>query len=264
MSGENTEAGQDAPVVASEATPPEPAQDNKAGTPSTDAQAVDSGDDTENEQPKYTEKEYKEALARETAKAAAKAERKAFREAKAQLEKAAPPMEQSAEAGEQPAKSRVTQADVEAYLAQQSKEKAFESFVEKAEAASEKYPDFMEAVSDPRLPFTDEMVEFFAESAIGDELAYHLAKNKAKAFEIANMPLLKAGRELAKLEQQLTAEPPKPKVSSAPQPINAVRKPSAAAKTYDTTDPRAAKELSTSEWIKAEEARMRRKYAGQT
>ncbi len=260
MSGEN-QAGQVTPA-ASEVADLEPEQVITAGTPPEGAEPSDADDTTQNHEPKtYTE----EDLIREKAKAAAKAERKAARaheqqlkELQARFAEQTPPAD-----GEPPKKMTVTPADVEAYLSEKKKADAFESFREKVEAATERNPEYMDVVSDPRNPFSEDMVLFFAESEVGDELAYQLAKNRTKALEIARMPPLQAGRALAKLEAEIAAAPPPKKVSTTPEPITPLRKSNSAAKNHDTTDPRAAKDLSTAEWIRQEEARMRRKLGGQ-
>lgn len=96
-----------------------------------------------------------------------------------------------------------------------------ESFQAKAEAASEKYPDFDIVVSNPRLSINKDMAEFIAESDMGADVAYHLGKNPALAQRIAEMPTVKAVRELARIETELATKP-KATPSKAPDPITPV------------------------------------------
>lgn len=103
----------------------------------------------------------------------------------------------------------------------QQAERMQESFLEKAEKAAERYPDFQTVVSNPALHITDAMVEYFAESDLGGEVAYHLGKNPLKAAAIAQMTPIKAARELARIETELASKP-KATPSKAPEPINPV------------------------------------------
>lgn len=94
-----------------------------------------------------------------------------------------------------------------------------EAFLEKAEKASERYPDFQAVVGNPNLQINEAMVEFLADSDHGGELAYFLGKNLMKAAQIAQMTPIKAARELTRIEAEL-AQPPK--TSNAPPPINPI------------------------------------------
>jgi hypothetical protein len=98
-------------------------------------------------------------------------------------------------------------------------ERRNEAFLEKAEKASERYPDFQAVVSNPTLPINDAMAEFIADSDHGAEVAYFLGKNPTKAAQIAQMSPIKAARELVRLEAELSQPP---KTSSAPPPINPI------------------------------------------
>lgn len=100
-------------------------------------------------------------------------------------------------------------------------ERRSESFLEKAEAAAERYPDFQAVVSNPSLPINDEMAEFIAESDLGADLAYYLGKHPTRAAEIARMSPVKAARELTRIETDLASRP-QARVSKAPEPITPV------------------------------------------
>lgn len=86
------------------------------------------------------------------------------------------------------------------------------------EAGVEKYSDFEELVSDPDLPITQAMAEVLAESDVGADLAYYLAKNPKEAERIARLPAVSAARELGKLEAKLPTLTA-PAVSKAPPPV---------------------------------------------
>jgi hypothetical protein len=100
-------------------------------------------------------------------------------------------------------------------------EQRSESFMEKAEKASERYVDFQAVVGNPTLAINESMAEFIADSDLGPDVAYHLGKNPAKAAQIAQMSPVKAARELARIEAEIASKP-KAKPSNAPEPINPV------------------------------------------
>lgn len=96
-----------------------------------------------------------------------------------------------------------------------------EAFFEKAEKASERYSDFQAVVSNPTLPINEAMAEFIADSDHGADVAYHLGKNPMTAAQIAQMSPMKAARELARIESEVSQKQAKP-VSKAPAPINPI------------------------------------------
>jgi hypothetical protein len=65
------------------------------------------------------------------------------------------------------------------------------------------------------------------------------------------------------IEARLSAEPTFKKTSNAPAPIAPVNARTAGAPTFDTTDPRSVKSMSTSDWIEAERQRQVKKYEAQ-
>lgn len=226
-------AGQDTPVVTDEVQNLQPEQNN-AGTTEAQTDGADGGN-KESPVPKtvtLTEEELQARIERATAKAAAKAERKAFREAVQRLQNQqqpqTPPQREAYRDDE-----AYTQAQLE-YLAEQKAEQKLkerqererservqEAFMEKAEKASERYPDFQTVVSNPALPINEAMAEFIADSDQGAELAYHLGKNPMKAAQIAQMSPVKAARELTRMEAELAAKP-KATPTKAPDPITPV------------------------------------------
>lgn len=133
----------------------------------------------------------------------------------------------------------------------QKAEQRAETFMEKAEKASERYQDFHAVVSNPSLPINEHMAEFIAESEIGADVAYFLGKNLVKAAQIAKMSPVGATRELTRLEAEIAAKP-KATPSNAPEPIKPVGtrgKASTSALPSDDDD------IDT--WMKKEQARMR-------
>jgi hypothetical protein len=104
---------------------------------------------------------------------------------------------------------------------QAEQDRLSETFLEKAEKASEKYPDFNDVVGNPNLPINTNMAEYIAESDLGHEVAYHLGKNPSVALKIANMSPVKAALELSRIEREIAAKP-QAKPSKAPEPITPV------------------------------------------
>lgn len=260
MSGE-TLTGQDAPVVDNEAQTLAPEQEN---TGTTEAQTDGADGGKESPVPRtYTEEELRERIERATAKAAAKAERRAFREALQRVQTQQSQVEPKREAFVND--EAYTEAQLE-YLAEQraarkleEREKAQqaermqEAFFEKAEKASERYPDFQVVVSNPNLPITDAMAEFIADSDAGADLAYYLGKNPMKAGQIAQMSPIKAARELTRLETELATRP-KATPSQAPDPIKPVGQRSSASSSALPSDD---DDIDT--WMRKERERARRR-----
>jgi len=96
-----------------------------------------------------------------------------------------------------------------------------ETFLEKAEKATEKYPDFQVVVSNPNLKINEGMAEFIADSELGADVAYYLGTNPMKAAQIAQMSPIKAARELTRIEAEIDAKS-KPRLTKAPEPISPV------------------------------------------
>jgi hypothetical protein len=135
----------------------------------------------------------------------------------------------------------------------EQQERAAESFLEKAEKAQERYPDYQAVVGNPSLAINEGMVEFIAESDLGADVAYFLGKNPMKAAQIAQMSPIKAARELSRIESEIASKP-KANPSKAPEPISPVGtrgKSSVSALPSDEDD------IET--WMKKEQARARRR-----
>lgn len=94
---------------------------------------------------------------------------------------------------------------------------------QKVETATTKYADF-DAVLDSadHIEVPAPLQSAIMESALGAELAYHLAKNSAELERIVSLKPYAALMELGKLEVKLS-QPPEPKkapASKAPEPIS--------------------------------------------
>lgn len=126
-----------------------------------------------------------------------------------------------------------------------------ESFIEKAEKATERYSDFQAVVSNPALRINDEMAEFISESDLGADVAYFLGKNPSKADEIAGLSPMKAARELTRIESELAARP-KATPSKAPEPISPV---GVRGKASSSALPSDSDDIGT--WMRKEQARLR-------
>lgn len=135
-------------------------------------------------------------------------------------------------------------------------------YFEKVEDAKDKYDDYEQVAHGTHWHPTEAMVEAIKASEIAPDLAYHLGSNPKEAERISRLSPILQAKEIGRIEAKLAAEPPKPtKTSSAPAPIAPVTARGVSAPSYDTTDARATKSLSTSEWIAAENKREREKMA---
>jgi hypothetical protein len=253
MSGE-TLTGQDAPVVDNEVV--QDLTPQESGNPETQTDGAEG--EKESPVPKtFTQAELDAIVAREKAKA----ERRAYRDA-LKTQSNQPKQEPTREAFVSDAAYDRAQVEYLAdqrateKLAEREKEREVErrhdAFLEKADKAAERYPDFQVVVSNPNLPINDAMAEFISESDAGADLAYYLGKNPMKAAAIAQMSPVKAARELGKLESELASRP-KATPSKAPEPIKPVgaRASTASAQPSDDDD------IET--WVKKERERLRKR-----
>ena len=135
-----------------------------------------------------------------------------------------------------------------------------EQYYEREETARDKYDDFDQVAYNPNLPVTDVMAQSIQASDVGPDVLYWLGTNPKEAVRISRLgPILQA-KEIGKIEASLTSAPPVRKSSTAPAPIAPVTPRASGGSVYDTTDPRAVKSMSTSEWIEAERLRQIKKY----
>lgn len=134
-----------------------------------------------------------------------------------------------------------------------------EAYHEREEEARTKYDDFEQVAYNPKLPITEVMAETIRSSDIGPDVAYYLGANVKEAERIARLSPFLQAKEIGRIEAKLATEPPAKKTSSAPAPITPVTARTSGNPSYDTTDPRSIKTMSTSEWIEADRARQLRK-----
>jgi hypothetical protein len=139
-----------------------------------------------------------------------------------------------------------------------------EAYHDREEDARNKYDDFEQVAYNPKLPISNAMAETIQASDIGPDIAYYLGSNPKEAARIAalNSPILQA-KEIGKLEAKITSEPVLKRTTSAPPPIAPISGRGSGTPSYDTTDPRAIKNMSTSEWIEADRQRQMKKWEAQ-
>ena len=141
----------------------------------------------------------------------------------------------------------------------QQQEALLESYQEREEAAREKYDDFEQVALNPKLPITTLMAQTIQASEVGPDVAYYLGSNPKEAERISRLPAYLQAKEIGRIEAKVQSSPPTKKTSAAPTPITPVTARSAST-TYDTTDPRSVKHMTTSQWIEAERQRQMRQW----
>jgi len=134
-----------------------------------------------------------------------------------------------------------------------------DAYHEREEDARTKYDDFEQVAYNPALPITTVMAQTIQASDIGPELAYYLGANPKEAERISRLSPFLQAKEIGKVEAKLADNPPVKRSSTAPSPISPVSAKSTGSPSYDTTDPRSVKSMSTSEWIAADRARQIKK-----
>ena len=143
--------------------------------------------------------------------------------------------------------------------AQKQRSEYVEAYHDREEDARGKYDDFEQVAYNPNLRITTVMAETIQTSDVGPDVAYYLGSNPKEADRISRMPPILQAKEIGRIEATLVSNPPVKKSSSAPTPISPVTARSNGTSTYDTTDPRSIKSMTTSEWIAAERARQVKK-----
>jgi hypothetical protein len=138
-----------------------------------------------------------------------------------------------------------------------------EQYNEREEEARGKYDDFEQVAYNPALKITAVMAQTIRASEVGPEVAYHLGTNPKEAERISRLAPFLQAKEIGRIEAKLVSDPPVKKTSSAPPPIAPVSPRSQSTPSFDTTDPRSVKSMSTSEWIAADRERQRKKWAAQ-
>ena len=138
------------------------------------------------------------------------------------------------------------------------------AYADREEQARDKYDDFEQVAYNPNLPITDVMAETIQSSDVGPDVAYYLGANPKEASRISRLSPFLQAKEIGKLEAKLADNLPVKRTTNAPAPITPVTaRGSNNNSSFDTTDPRSIKNMSTSEWIEAERARQMRKIQAQ-
>jgi hypothetical protein len=103
---------------------------------------------------------------------------------------------------------------------QEEKQKALQTFFDRASEIRAEHEDFDTVVETP--PLTDSMRSALMRSDNGPLVAYYLGNNHAESTRICNLPLELQLVELGKLEAKLMLAKQTKKVPSAPPPIKPV------------------------------------------
>ena len=145
-----------------------------------------------------------------------------------------------------------------------ARQEMVDAYHEREEDARGKYDDFEQVAYNPKLPVTNVMAETIQASDIGPDIAYFLGSNPKEAERISRLSPFLQAKEIGKIEAKLAENPPAvKKTSSAPTPITPITARSTGNASYETTDPRSVKSMSTSQWIEAERQRQIRKLEAQ-
>ena len=159
----------------------------------------------------------------------------------------------------------LAQQKVERLLAEREAKQRFEevnrAYVEKEEAARDKYDDFQQVAYNESLPVSATMAEVIRSADNGPDVLYYLGSNPKEADRISRLPPALQAKEIGKIEAKLENDPPVKKSSSAPAPISPVTARKSGSASFPTTDPRSVAAMSTSEWIAAERQRQEKALA---
>lgn len=238
----------------------------QADVPVTAPEVTATSESAQNEQPAktFSQEEVDALVAKRLAKEQRKWERKLQQPATPAVPpvpKEIPPADQfeSVEAYAQALAEKRAAELLQQREVQQQQAQVLESHRDREESAREKYDDYEDVVYNPKLAITPIMAQTIQASDMGPDVAYYLGTNPKEAERIARMPAIAQAKEIGKIEAKLTSSPPVKKTTSAPTPISPVSARTTST-SLDTTDPRAAKQMSASEWIAAERARQTRQW----
>lgn len=224
--------GQEAPAVASE-TPTPAAATAPADTQVVDTQATTEEESTATPERTYTKAEMQDRIERETAKAAAKAERRAYREALATLGANAQAQQQPQASDEgRPSRhqgesddaftERLVDWKLERRTAQSEMQKV-STKVKSIYSETEKLTGMDEAdLTQVATEMGATLGTAITESDMAAKLFAHLATNQAEMTRLKALPPYRQAAEIGKLEDKLSSAPAVPKVSKAPAPITPI------------------------------------------
>jgi hypothetical protein len=144
---------------------------------------------------------------------------------------------------------------------QKQNTEVLESYLDREEEARAKYDDYQSVVYNDRLAISEAMAEAIRSADNGPDIAYHLGSNPKEAERISRLSPLLQAKEIGRIEAKLSNEPAATKqTTKAPAPISPVGSARTTPASYDTSDPRSVKTMTTSEWIEAERQRQIRNW----
>jgi len=146
---------------------------------------------------------------------------------------------------------------------QKQQAEILEKYHDREEEARSKYDDFEQVAYNPTLKITTVMAQAVQASDVGPDVAYYLGSNPKEADRISRLSPILQAKEIGRIEAKIASDVPVKRSTSAPAPISPVTARTSGNPSYDTTDPRSTKTMSTSEWIEAERQRQIKKWNAQ-
>ena len=146
---------------------------------------------------------------------------------------------------------------------QKQQAEILEKYHDREEEARSKYDDFEQVAYNPTLKITTVMAQAVQASDVGPDVAYYLGSNPKEADRISRLSPILQAKEIGRIEAKIATDVPVKRTTSAPAPISPVTARTSGNPSYDTTDPRSTKTMSTSEWIEAERQRQIKKWNAQ-
>jgi hypothetical protein len=138
-----------------------------------------------------------------------------------------------------------------------------EAYHEREEEARTKYDDFEQVAYNPTLKITTVMAQAIQASDAGPDVAYYLGSNPKETDRISRLSPILQAKEIGRIEAKIANDVPVKRTTSAPAPISPVTARTSGNPSYDTTDPRSTKTMTTSEWIEADRQRQVKKRQAQ-
>lgn len=146
---------------------------------------------------------------------------------------------------------------------QKQQAEILEKYHDREEEARSKYDDFEQVAYNPTLKITTVMAQAVQASDAGPDIAYYLGSNPKEADRISRLSPILQAKEIGRIEAKIATDVPVKRTTSAPAPISPVTARTSGNPSYDTTDPRSTKTMTTSEWIEAERQRQIKKRQAQ-
>ena len=109
---------------------------------------------------------------------------------------------------------------------QEERDKMTKSWNKKLEKAKAEMPDFDRMVQSSNIVVSDEIRDSILESDVGPKILYLLATDEDYAQKLVAMPVVKALREIGRLEAKFEATEEKPKAEKVKEPVSSSKAPS--------------------------------------